>query len=1105
MKKSKIFLLILILLPINIFAAQEAESIDRITLGHNSTYKSGCSESNSGLPPSNLCHKYTIEGESATCIDADNASPDYLNRVVRYTVDSSDEFGLGLIAMANYAKINGVSEEDQAQAFRIYTFKVSDRQRGGILSFASGEALMGYTFGDDHIGMMAKAGACINGAEENKQKYCDSIGGIEKYLPTSSGDSSSSGSFSIKKTGQDDSKSGKNITIIAHVSIEKDEDDVRAVPSKNCSASGYNCTVENITDDGFDVKVSGKIGNNSSVKVKINFPGTSGNSEDMITEIDVYTCEGSGLECLTKEHDGRRGLFQRFIKLITGNTGGSSDSSKTITITLPTTCDDPDMSDSEKIKNGCCNVSDEYIKNLEEDSKEEDNYIKACGPIVHLENDCGVDTCDTEGNLKNYKAFNHSFIRGRSMKYIMLDLDDEGMNSSGAKPYMQSYINQYCGTFATEKVDIYTPATAASVSGQFFIFDSYKDSYGNTNSYFRQPYVVDRSKSTFFFDAKNWNKEYSTAVNREKGQFNTWQSAVKAVAPAYNAMKDAYNAWKNHECIKAVYDDNGSWLRNEIDDATCEANYERAKDAYNHAIDDEKDQRSLYAGYVSNRTNLQYLRDDCKEVWNTYDGNFDLTNDPKITFTYDQNSEKYGKQTNKVDMVVSNSAVKYWPNVTSNSISSTDYLGKNAFNLDRSTAQNPGIGTMHYLKVLDPKIMSRIGVSLADETGTTTGYEFPQSSIDGCGGGDMCKVYEYHDMSFISKQASSNSQSDPYLNIKTISNETISKLTFYRPPQDTFALMNTGQYDSITFESNASMKNLNGLEIGYVYNIELTSYKGQYTTKFSFENLGYSVLKNMFSEAVAKYLATHPEIDGVGSTCNYCNMEMAFRRNCGECEDGVNYEFVPQFYYRTISLSDVTPNEREEETNWTDSKGDAAKSLIEQGSGLASLNDSNSNYLALTSTLDNNKDNSNKTSTYLADSSGTSGKYDIYDDASRDYLEYEVTLSIKDLQTIKKNTSRKYFSYSQMKMCSGTHLDTKDVDSEYCFKCNEDMKECESSFVSAYFSDTTGRNKWKYYVNGKYCVGNITSCIKNLEYVEDGKYPDPLFTKQFLERYKNWP
>ena len=106
------------------------------------------------------------------------------------------------------------------------------------------------------------------------------------------------------------------------------------MPSKNCSASGYNCTVENITDDGFDVKVSGKIGNNSSVKVKINFPGTSGNSEDMITEIDVYTCEGTGLECLTKENILRRGPFQRFIKLITGNTGGSSDSSKTITITL---------------------------------------------------------------------------------------------------------------------------------------------------------------------------------------------------------------------------------------------------------------------------------------------------------------------------------------------------------------------------------------------------------------------------------------------------------------------------------------------------------------------------------------------------------------------------------------------------------------------------------------------------------------------------------------------------------------------------------------------------------------------------------------------------
>ena len=90
-------------------------------------------------------------------------------------------------------------------------------------------------------------------------------------------------------------------------------------------------------------------------------------------------------------------------------------------------------------------------------------------------------------------------------------------------------------------------------------------------------------------------------------------------------------------------------------------------------------------------------------------------------------------------------------------------------------------------------------------------------------------------------------------------------------------------------------------------------------------------------------------------------------------------------------------------------------------------------------------------------------------------------------------------------MCAGIVPNSKDLDSQYCFYCNSDMKECESSFVSTFFSDTSGRSKWKYYVDGRYCIGTISTCIKGLDYVEDGKYPDPLFPKQFLERYKNWP
>ena len=132
-------------------------------------------------------------------------------------------------------------------------------------------------------------------------------------------------------------------------------------------------------------------------------------------------------------------------------------------------------------------------------------------------------------------------------------------------------------------------------------------------------------------------------------------------------------------------------------------------------------------------------------------------------------------------------------------------------------------------------------------------------------------------------------------------------------------------------------------------------------------------------------------------------------------------------------------------------------------------------------------------------------------DYSKKYLEYEVTLNSKDLQMIKRNSSRSYFSYANMNMCSGNFSTTKDSDVEYCFKCNSDMKECESSLVTAYFSNTSGRSKWKYYVDGKFCSGSISSCIVGLKYTTygdkstDGVYPDPLFPKQFLNTYKNWP
>mgnify|MGYP006919061627 CR=1 FL=1 len=1106
-------------------------------------------------------YRYTIGGKSVTCMDPDLTSPYYVNQSTSYSYGCDKcNFTDGLIAMSNYAKKNNVSECDQSEAFRIYPFKADDLYvvgSPGVISntsFSIIGKLKNYSPGNDAIGKMLKVGLCAHDGGEGN--YCNDIN-IDEYIPS---DSSGAGKVTVTDVKQDATTDGKKYTINATIDIEKENSDAK-VTFKGCSGNGIKCAAAGDTDltnsSSIDIIVTGTISKKNTVDVTLKFDGIVGNG-DIISEIKIYTCVGNANVCSPVNNYQPNPSYQRFVELVNGKSTEKSSEVK-VTLNVPSICDDPDMSDLDKLKNGCANCDSIDPTTLEEDSKEEDAYIKQCGPIVHLENDCGADSCSSDGELNkdSYRAFNHSYIRGRSMKYIMLELEDQGeepINFGSYGKYLDNVVNnEYCASFVTEKIDLFTPGTAASISGQFFIFDSYNESgdINNPNSYFRQPYVVDRTKKTFFFHARRWKKDYISAATTEQNMYDAWQGFVtalpgtqKALADAKKAYDDAkstYNPCHLTKDVCTAHDDKGfcTSLKSEIDQARCDSIINAAKNAYNEAkttheetAKNAAEAEKAYGGWVGKRIGLQKIYNDCHNALEGFSAEYDGNDIPEITFSYEQNSEKYGKKENTINMIEAKDSVKYWPN-TSSGFDSGDYLGKNMyFPLNSETAESARDSGETSLPAHVPGVLSRDGqyvINPGDEDTTPTFEEYhlgSTSHIDGCSGdAKSCRQFNYNNLSYNSQQGiASDGASDPYGdNVKmSDSKEQVSKFTFYRPPNSTFALMNTGEYQTIDYESNAAMKNISGLEVGYVYNIELTSYKGQYTTKFAFSNLGFASggIKTMFTEAINKYLTNHPEIDGLSSTCNYCNMEMAFRRNCDECDDTQTYDFEAQFYYRAIALSDVTPTEREDnETNWSDAKGKVAAALIEQGSGLASLNNNdNNNYIALTSDTDaTTKADDSKLSTYLADSS-SSGKYDIYDDESRDYLEYEVTLTTKDLQTIKKNTSKSYFKYSTMNMCgTETTQKGKDSDIEYCFDCNSDMKECKSTFVESYFSDTSGRdNKWKYYVNGKFCTGDISSCIKGLDYVmvdssgntvenKDGVYPDPLYPQKFLEKYKNWP
>lgn len=1043
---------------------------------------------------------YSINGQVAYCVDQNTPNPKLLRQSTVYNVGDSN-YGDGLIAMMNYNLERNYSDA-LYDAVRVFT---SERMPNGNNGYTRGELGSG-----NHVKEVLKF-LEIGDAAAN---------GDTTYLPQNSGGSDIEDNFSLEVIDDSDLN---NIRVRINFSSNK-PDNFKLSNKCSTSNSNYTCSIVSGLNNNneFSFSLKGKSNVGGSITVKFNF-GNSSAGGQMYDKVYIYGCNGSQSECNSR-YPSMSG-YQRFLTVDgdkVDNIGGGL--TKEVRITVPGVCDDPNLSDEDLLKNGCCDKIDG--SKYPDDSKEQDTYIKYCGPVVHMENDCGKDSCNNDG----YKAFSHSYVRLRNMKYIIDDLKAGG----DLNDYLDYSVNSYCGTYTTEKLDILTPATAASVSGQFFVFDSYnKTDFSNVNAYFRQPFIVERVKSTFFFNYNSWKSNYSKALTDEKNKYDAWQTAVNNVKATFDAWQSSKSNTSYYASIRDLWNNPPDYSPYNVCRTTsrlynktnCDAKKGNAYGAYDNAvaaennahsdytnaITTENNAKGAYRTAVTTRTNLQDARNTCidsiQAFKSEYKYNFD-NNKPSVDFTYSQTSQKEGKTTTTINMVDNVSPVKYWPNITTNS-SNSDYLGlgylasgTQIVNINRS---GNTVGTCNDYSCTINNNSYSLGGS---------------SNIDGCSG-NKCSKYEYDGLAYSSIQGTSDA-TDPYgEDISITSPETISKIYYFRPPNNTFALMNSGEYKTLNYESNAAHSDLNGLEVGYVYNIELTTYKGTYDTSFAVGNYGYKTQngKNLVQDLLKKF-----NMDGdfdlnnnLTSTCSYCNMEMAFKRNCDVCDpnDPTTYDFEPQFYYRSISLSDVTPNEREGETNWTDAKGTAAKTQIELGSGLANIDTvkNNNEYVALANGNDYSKDG--KISTYLADSSNV-GKHDIYDDGTREYLEYEVTLTTKDMQMIKRNSSRSYFNYAKMNMCAGDPKNVKDADEQYCFKCNSDMKECESSFVTSFFSDTTGRSKWKYYVNGQYCVGNIKTCIKGLDYTMvdskgqavtdlDGIYPDPLFPKQFLERYKNWP
>lgn len=264
---------------------------------------------------------------------------------------------------------------------------------------------------------------------------------------------------------------------------------------------------------------------------------------------------------------------------------------------------------------------------------------------------------------------------------------------------------------------------------------------------------------------------------------------------------------------------------------------------------------------------------------------------------------------------------------------------------------------------------------------------------------------------------------------------------YYRPDKAYYSLIPTGLYITNVDITSAQ----DALDIGYVFNVQITNYQGEYETWFTIKNNGHLEIEptndkkneSNVQYRINQYLEEHAseftdqanDIDAskaFSSKCIYCNREVIYERDCITCEDDEN--FKPNYIYRTVNPSDIDPNNRGDSgdlgNNWSNPKGEAAENRI-----------------------------------------NSLGKADsIYDDHTKENLEYEFNLSTKVMQEIKKsNKSTNYYDFG--------------------LKCNDYGKECESTFINEYASYTEGRNKYKYYVNGTFKVGTMDSLL-------GGTYPE---------------
>ncbi len=690
----------------------------------------------------------------------------------------------------------------------------------------------------------------------------------------------------------------------------------------------------------------------------------------------------------------------------------------------------------EYINAGCCEGVEEG--QLSESQKE--IYKEQCGneDIVSLVTDCQGD-CNEDGTVN--QAPSDSYVKQVDRDGLLSKLkkyEDKVMNNQATLDNFQNYTknamqywrdktfnnnnnietNQYCKLYTTEENHMIYPMTTASTSGRFFVF-----SKGSDGQY-SQPEVKGNITAFFYTAYDVWQRDYLAAVRDEKAKFDAWQEQ----ANLQDAINDAATHPKqvNNECctetevdgeqVEICEEDNYTEYSGETQHDFYYGVYNSSTRPTDHAswntstkchakakpTTSEKSTHDAYIKAYKQRQDLEKLKNDCQKANSNFKSSWKYILDPDLSFTYTQQYyDSVSGQTKVVEQEIElvkseESDNKYWTHVSS--LPSTSGATTNSTN-----------------------------VNYKDTSGKHEGPLYGK-----LGANDYSKGYN---TAFENVEETDRGEAD--------SEKTGEADLFYKPTVGYYSLVPSGLY--ITDQQMSSAPD--ALNIGYVFNVQITNYQGKYRTWFTIENNGHLEIEpkgKSKNESNVQYrinqkLTTEGNV--FESLCVYCNREVIYDRNCPTCCIGPDCEndpdkFYPNYVYRTINPSNMDPNNRKDSgdlgNNWSDAKGEAAESRIRQ----IGLKD---------------------------------GMFD--DSADSETLEYVFNLDTKTMQEIKKyNKNSNYYDWSNG--YSGS-----------LFSCNEDGKECISSFVTRYASNTSGRQKYKYYIDGTFKEGTIKQLLP-------GGYPD---------------